>query len=112
MADNSILRPLTGFDRFDRLIADFSDIADADEQEAARAEIWKEFGVEGAVFISDMASFSSTSRKVGVCHFLKLIHRARQIIAPLVASTNGKLAIKPFMAMSQKDLWKFYMLSD
>jgi len=26
--------------------------------------------------------------------------------------TTGKLAIKPFMAMSQKDLWKFYMLSD
>ncbi|NOR35731.1 MAG: hypothetical protein GQ577_03205, partial [Woeseiaceae bacterium] len=91
MADNSILRPLTGFDRFDRLIANFSEIADADEQEAARGEIWKEFGVEGAVFISDMASFSSTSRKVGVCHFLKLIHRARQIIAPLIASNNGTL---------------------
>ena len=91
MADNSILRPLTGFDRFDRLIADFSDIADADEQEAARGKIWKEFGVEGAVFISDMASFSSTSRKVGVCHFLKLIHRARQIIAPLIAHNNGTL---------------------
>ena len=26
--------------------------------------------------------------------------------------TTGKLAIKPFMQMSQKDLWKFYMLSD
>lgn len=91
MADNSILRPLTGFDRFDQLIADFSDIADADEQESARGEIWKEFGVEGAVFISDMASFSSTSRKVGVCHFLKLIHRARQIIAPLIARNNGTL---------------------
>ena len=25
---------------------------------------------------------------------------------------TGKLAIKPFMQMSQKDLWKFYMLSD
>ena len=25
--------------------------------------------------------------------------------------TTGKLAIKPFMAMSQKDLWQFYMLS-
>jgi class 3 adenylate cyclase len=91
MADNSILRPLTGFDRFDHLIADFSDIADADEQEAARSKIWKEFGVKGAVFISDMASFSSTSRKVGVCHFLKLIHRARQIIAPLIANNNGTL---------------------
>jgi len=26
--------------------------------------------------------------------------------------TTGKLAIKPFMAMSQKDLWKIYMLAD
>ncbi len=25
---------------------------------------------------------------------------------------TGKLAIKPFMQMSQRDLWKFYMLSD
>lgn len=56
MADNSILKPLTGFDRFDQLIADFSDIADANEQEAARGRIREEFGVEGAVFISDMAS--------------------------------------------------------
>jgi hypothetical protein len=26
--------------------------------------------------------------------------------------TTGLLAMKPFMEMSQKDLWKFYMLSD
>ncbi|NIV18860.1 MAG: PrsW family intramembrane metalloprotease [Woeseiaceae bacterium] len=26
--------------------------------------------------------------------------------------TTGKLAIKPFMEMSQKDLWQFYMLAD
>jgi protease PrsW len=26
--------------------------------------------------------------------------------------TTGKLAIRPFMAMSQKDLWKIYMLAD
>jgi len=26
--------------------------------------------------------------------------------------TTGKLAIKPFMQMSQKDLWKFYMLAE
>jgi hypothetical protein len=25
---------------------------------------------------------------------------------------TGKLAIKPFLRMSQKDLWQFYMLSD
>jgi len=59
--------------------------------ELARQHIWERFGSEGAVFISDMASFSSTSRKIGVCHFLKLIHRARQIIAPLIAKNNGLL---------------------
>ena len=91
MADNSILSPLTGHQPFDRLIADFSDIADPAEQEAARAHIWDEYGTEGAVFISDMASFSSTSRKIGVCHFLKLIHRARQTIAPIVTANNGTL---------------------
>jgi class 3 adenylate cyclase len=91
MADKAILRPLTGFNDFDRQIADFSELVDADEQESARSKIWDKYGVEGAVFISDMASFSSTSRKVGVCHFLKLIHRTRQMVAPLIAANNGLL---------------------
>ena len=38
-----------------------------------------------------MASFSSTSRKLGVCYFLKMIHRARQIIAPVIEANNGTL---------------------
>lgn len=91
MADKPIRRPLTGHEPFDAMIADFSTIADPAEQETARTRIWDEFGTEGAVFISDMASFSSTSRKIGVCHFLKLIHRARQTIAPIVAANNGVL---------------------
>ena len=91
MADDLHLNPLTGDGEFDRLIAEFSDLRDADAMESARLAIWEKFGVEGTVFISDMASFSSTSRKVGVCHFLKLIHRARQIIAPLIAANNGLL---------------------
>jgi len=91
MADDLHLNPLTGDGEFDRLIAEFSDLRDADAMESARLAIWEKFGVEGTVFISDMASFSSTSRKIGVCHFLKLIHRARQIIAPLIAANNGLL---------------------
>lgn len=91
MADDLHLNPLTGHGEFDRLIAEFSELRDAEEMESARQAVWEKFGVEGAVFISDMASFSSTSRKIGVCHFLKLIHRARQIIAPLIAQNNGLL---------------------
>jgi adenylate cyclase len=91
MAEDLHLNPLTGHQEFDGLIAAFSELRDAAEIELARQHIWERFGAEGAVFISDMASFSSTSRKVGVCHFLKLIHRARRIIAPLVAKNNGLL---------------------
>lgn len=91
MADTALLHPLTGHREFDGLIADFAELRDPAEIEAAHEQIWDRFGTEGAVFISDMASFSSTSRKLGVCHFLKMIHRARQIIAPIVEGHNGML---------------------
>lgn len=91
MAENLILGPLTGHAEFDSLIAALADAPDADKARAIEDEIWEKFGTEGAVFISDMASFSSTSRKLGVCHFLKLIHRARQIIRPVISANNGTL---------------------
>ena len=91
MAEVAFHEPLTGHDEFDSLIARFSDEPDPDRAEEIRLAIWDRFGVEGTVFISDMASFSSTSRKLGVCHFLKMIHRARQIVAPVIESNNGIL---------------------
>ena len=91
MADVAFHEPLTGHDEFDNLIAKFAEEPDPERAEAIRQGIWDKFGTEGTVFISDMASFSSTSRKIGVCHFLKMIHRARQIIAPLVEGNNGIL---------------------
>lgn len=91
MADGFSQTSLTGHAEFDSAIARFSEIDDPEQQETARSKIWEQFGTEGAVFISDMASFSSTSRKIGVCHFLKMIHRARQIIAPIIADNNGTL---------------------
>jgi len=91
MADGSSPTSLTGDVEFDSAIARFSEFDDPEQQETARGKIWEQFGTEGAVFISDMASFSSTSRKIGVCHFLKMIHRARQIIAPIIADNNGTL---------------------
>jgi len=91
MADLAFHEPLTGHAEFDNLIATFAEEPDPAKAEAMRQDIWDRYGTEGAVFISDMASFSSTSRKVGVCHFLKMIHRARQIIAPIIEANNGTL---------------------
>lgn len=91
MADLAFHEPLTGHAEFDDLIATFADEPDPQKAEAIRLGIWDTYGTEGAVFISDMASFSSTSRKIGVCHFLKMIHRARQIIAPIIEANSGTL---------------------
>ena len=91
MAETTYHKPLTGHDEFDSLIADFSDEPDPQKADEIRQRIWDRFGTKGAVFISDMASFSSTSRKVGVCHFLKMIHRTRQIVAPVIEANNGIL---------------------
>mgnify|MGYP001549900200 FL=1 len=91
MAEVAFHEPLTGHDEFDDLIAKFSDEPDPAKAEEIRLSIWDKFGTEGTVFISDMAGFSSTSRKVGVCHFLKMIHRTRQIVAPVIEGNNGIL---------------------
>ena len=91
MADTSLIDPLTGHTEFDGLITSFAEERDTAKAEAIRHSVWDRFGTEGAVFISDMASFSSTSRKLGVCHFLKLIHRARQLIGPVINECNGTL---------------------
>lgn len=91
MADTLQTHPLTGHREFDSLIADYCQLLDPVEIESAEEQIWDRFGTEGAVFISDMASFSSIARKSGVCHYLKLIHRARRAIAPVIAANNGCL---------------------
>jgi adenylate cyclase len=91
MAGSSHKEALTGHAGFDSLMAAFADEHDADKAEVIRQRIWDEFGTEGTVFISDMASFSSTSRKIGVCHFLKLIYRTRQIVRPIIEANNGTL---------------------
>lgn len=90
MVENRI-DPLTGHAEFDAMIADFAEANDVDKAEAIRDGIWERFGTDGTVFISDMASFSSTSRKLGVCHFLKLIHRTRQLVRPVIERNNGTL---------------------
>ena len=90
MADDRI-DPLSGHDEFDSMIASFADETDPDKAEIIRQGIWDRFGTNGTVLISDMASFSSTSRKLGVCLFLKLIHRARQLVGPEVERNNGTL---------------------
>ena len=75
---------------FERLIGDLADARDEDDQGRIRKAIWDRFGTTGAAFVSDMANFSSTSRSLGITHFLKLIHRKRRIVAlSVLLRTSG-----------------------
>ena len=76
---------------FDQLIAELSAARDDDEYGQIRKSIWERFGASGATLVSDMANFSSTSRSLGICHFLKMIYRARQLVAPVIEANNGTL---------------------
>ena len=76
---------------FDALVGELADARDEETQGRIRQSIWDRFGTAGTTFISDMANFSRTSRSHGICHFLKLIHRARAVVAPIVADNNGTL---------------------
>lgn len=76
---------------FEKLVADLAAAVDDDQLGLARKRIWDRFGASGATFITDMASFSSTARSLGICHFLKMIHRTRQIISPIIKKNAGIL---------------------
>lgn len=74
---------------FDRLIMELAEAEDKDRQGEIKKSIWGRFGTTGTAFISDMAGFSSTSRSMGITHFLKLIQRARGIIRPAILDNDG-----------------------
>jgi adenylate cyclase len=76
---------------FFETVAAFSLCTDPEERERLDAGIWERYGTNGIVMITDMSGFSSTTRTFGICYFLGMIHRARQIVAPIVQANNGLL---------------------
>ena len=68
-----------------------AEVTDPSERERIRARIWDRWGAEGAVFITDMASFSSTVRYRGITYFLAMILRAREIMRPIIETHFGRV---------------------
>ena len=73
------------------LVSRYARAADPGEREALDAEIWRRFGTDGVAFISDMSSFTATTRAHGICHFLGLIQRVRELLPPFIAEAGGTL---------------------
>jgi adenylate cyclase len=89
MVGTTNARAHDALDEFNALIENFSRCRNSGQRLQAERALWDRFGTAGTAFISDMAGFSSTSRAFGICHFLKLIRQAREIIAPTILEHDG-----------------------
>ena len=85
------MQSLDNNNEFRGLLAALADCEDEAARQQAEARIWERYGTRGVAFVSDMCSFSRTTRAHGICHFLCLIEHARRIIAPEVLRHGGKL---------------------
>jgi adenylate cyclase len=85
------MQSLDSNNEFRGLLAALADCEDEAARQQAEAHIWERYGTRGVAFVSDMCSFSRTTRAHGICHFLCLIEHARRIIAPEVLRHGGKL---------------------
>jgi len=62
-----------------------------DKMKQIDERLWREYGHELAVFISDMSGFSRITRERGILHFLSLIAKQRELALPVIARHSGRL---------------------
>ena len=62
-----------------------------DRAEQIDARIRETFGETHAVLVMDMSGFSRMTIKHGIIHFLAMIHRMNQIVAPTVREHGGQV---------------------
>lgn len=72
-----------------RLLQERNEYPDRLEQVDAR--IRETFGETHAVMVMDMSGFSRMTLKHGIIHFLAMIHRMNQIVAPAVNEHGGRV---------------------
>lgn len=60
-------------------------------REAIAERLWREHGVEEAVFILDLSGFSRTADEHGIVHCLSLIQRVRIGLRPVIEASNGSI---------------------
>jgi adenylate cyclase len=76
-------------EELNRLLQERNEYPDRAEQ--VDAQIRETFGETHAVMVMDMSGFSRMTIKHGVIHFLAMIHRMNQIVAPAVREHNGQV---------------------
>lgn len=76
---------------FQNLLLDYSHETDGGARKRIEEELWKEYGVEYAVFVLDMSGFSLLTRKYGIVHYLSMVRRMQLTSEPIIESFGGSL---------------------
>ena len=77
--------------KFQELLLSFSQNEEVEERHKIENALWKEFGMEVAVFVLDMSGFSLLTRKYGVVHYLSMVRRMQLTTEPIVKSYGGSM---------------------
>jgi class 3 adenylate cyclase len=77
--------------KFQELLLDFSQNEEIEKRHKIEEALWREFGMEVAVFVLDMSGFSMLTRKYGIVHYLSMVRRMQLTTAPIVKSFGGSM---------------------
>ncbi len=77
--------------RFQSLLLAHSCEADAGARAEIEATLWREFGMERAVLVLDMAGFSELTQRHGIVHYLSMVRRMQATAEPVIAGYAGTL---------------------
>jgi class 3 adenylate cyclase len=77
--------------KFQELLLDFSQNEEVEKRHQIEDALWREFGMEVAVFVLDMSGFSMLTRKYGIVHYLSMVRRMQLTTAPIVKSFGGSM---------------------
>ena len=82
---------MSGNEDFNDWLQAYAYAWDRPGREAIEAAVWKDYGMEGAVFVLDMTGFSRLTAQFGALHYLSMVRRMQIAAKAIIRRTNGEL---------------------
>jgi len=82
---------MSGNEEFNDWLQAYAYAWDRPGREAIEAAVWKDYGMEGAVFVLDMTGFSRLTAQFGALHYLSMVRRMQIAAKAIIRRTGGEL---------------------
>lgn len=77
--------------QFQDLLLRYSQEISDDGRKLIEEGLWKQHGIEQAIFVLDMSGFSLLTRKHGIIHYLSMVRRMQMTAEPIIESFGGSV---------------------